>query len=403
MGDTHRLYYTDSRLTEFTTHVVAVKPAEGQTAIRLEQTAFYPTSGGQPHDTGWIEDQPVVDVVDGEDGSVWHVVDGSPTLAVGETVAGRIDWPRRFDHMQQHTGQHILSAELARLLGAQTVGFHLGVEAATIDLDRSLAPEDMAVAELAANVVVWNDRPVDVRFVTPEEAVRLELRKPSRRSGRLRLVEIAGCDLSACGGTHVARTGAIGVIGVTTSERYKGGTRVGFVCGERALRAFQSLRHQVRRAVTLLSVGPAELAEAVERSQQERHAQRRVVRALRERLVSTDAAELMATGQSVRGATVVLATRSGHDAKSLMSIAVRVARAPGYVVVLVSDTRPVSLVVSRSADVDLDANAVVGAVTARWDARGGGRRDLAQAGGLDADPSEVLATAGTLVTESLAG
>ena len=126
MGDTHRLYYTDSRLTEFTTRVVAVKPAEGRTAIRLEQTAFYPTSGGQPHDTGWIEDQPVVDVVDGEDGSVWHVVAGSPTLAVGETVAGRIDWPRRFDHMQQHTGQHILSAELARLLGAQTVGFISG-------------------------------------------------------------------------------------------------------------------------------------------------------------------------------------------------------------------------------------------------------------------------------------
>jgi alanyl-tRNA synthetase len=217
------------------------------------------------------------------------------------------------------------------------------------------------------------------------------------------LVEIAGCDLSACGGTHVTRTGAIGVIGVTTSERYKGGTRVGFVCGERALRAFQLLRHQVRRSVTLLSVGPAELADAVERSQRERQAQRRVVRALRERLVSTDAVELMAMGQSVGGATLVLATRSGHDAKSLMSIAVRVARAPGHVVVLVSDTRPVSLVVSRSADVDLDANAVVGAVTARWDARGGGRRDLAQAGGLDADPSEVLATAGTLVNESLAG
>ena len=238
MRATTRLYYTDSTLTEFAAVVVAVEPADGCVAVRLDRTAFYPTSGGQPSDTGSLGSGRVVDVVDREDGTVWHMVEAAPALTVGETVHGQVDWPRRFDHMQQHSGQHVLSAAFAQLCVARTVGFHLGERASTIDLDRPLSPEQVVAGESSANAVVWDDRVVTVRLVSAEEAARLELRKRSSRTGRIRLVDVDRYDLSACGGTHVGRTGAIGIIAVSSTERFKGGTRVGFVCGGLALRQF---------------------------------------------------------------------------------------------------------------------------------------------------------------------
>ena len=401
MSATTRLYYTDSTVTEFAAAVVAAEPADGGVAVRLDRTAFYPTSGGQPNDTGSLGSGRVVDVVDREDGTVWHLVEAAPALTVGDTVHGQVDWPRRFDHMQQHSGQHVLSAAFARLCAARTVGFHLGERASTIDLNRPLSPEQVSAGESAANAVVWDDRMITVRFVRAAEAARLELRKPSSRTGRIRLVEIERCDLSACGGTHVGRTGAIGIIAISSTERFKGDTRVGFVCGERALRYVGAQREQVAGCVRLFSVTPEELESEIERVQTGQRDQRRTIRVLQSRLASLDAASLVAAGEAVGAATVVVSRLAGHDAGSLKAVAVEVARRPGHVAVLTSDARPVAVVVARAHDVDLDAAAVIRGVLDRWDGRGGGRPEVAQGGRLDADPDEVTELARRLLSQAL--
>ena len=234
---TRRLYYTEPDRQTFEATVAACVAEGGRFHVTLDATAFYPTSGGQPFDTGVLGGVKVVDVVDRDDDDeeVVHVVEGP--LDPGSRVEGAIDWDRRFDHMQQHTGQHILSAAFDRLLDAPTVSFHLGTDGATIDVAREVAPPAIAKAEAEANRIVWDNRPVSIRFVDADEAARLPLRKEPAREGTLRLVEISDFDLSACGGTHVSRTGAIGMIAVTNAERFRGGSRLTFVCGARALRA----------------------------------------------------------------------------------------------------------------------------------------------------------------------
>src|SRR5260221_660756 len=206
---TDRLYYHDSYVHEFDANVLETIIHEGKTAVVLDRTAFYPSSGGQPFDVGTLSGANVFDVVDTEDGRILHVVDRVPD---GLRVSGRIDWARRFDHMQQHTGQHVLSAAFDRLLSAKTESFHLGADGSTIDLARELSPAEIARGEDEANRVVWEDRPVTIRFAGPDEIAMLPLRKEPRREGTLRLIDVQDFDLSACGGTHVARTGAIGVI-----------------------------------------------------------------------------------------------------------------------------------------------------------------------------------------------
>ena len=250
---TDRLYYNDPSLREFEATVTGVERAGDRLRVALDRTAFYPTSGGQPFDTGTLGQLRVIDGVDDNGGTIAHVVENG-ALEVGDPVHGAIDWPRRFDHMQQHTGQHVLSAAFEHLFQVRTLSFHLGVAASTIDLAREMAADEIAAAEGEANRIVWEDRPVAIRYASGEEAAALKLRKEPVRSGTLRLVEVEGFDLSACGGTHVARTGAIGVIAVGAWERFKGGQRIEFLCGGRALERFRRMRDAVTAGVRLLSV-----------------------------------------------------------------------------------------------------------------------------------------------------
>src|SRR5438128_9258541 len=235
---TERLYYTDCYLREFEASVVAAEPAPQGCRVYLDRSAFYPESGGQPSDRGTLGGIPVLDAVD-EGDAVAHLVGRKPE---SETVRGEIDWLRRFDHMQQHTGQHVLSAAFEHLFRVRTVSFHLGADVSTIDLARETTAAEIEAAEREANRVVWEDRPVTIRFASAEEAASLPLRKEPKREGTLRLIDVERFDLSACGGTHVARTGAIGIIAVAAWERFKGGEGVEFLCGGRALDRFGSLR-----------------------------------------------------------------------------------------------------------------------------------------------------------------
>ena len=209
---TERLYYNDPSSREFDATVVRAERSGDRLAIWLDRSAFYPTTGGQPFDTGRLGALRVVDVAEDEDGDVMHLAEGIDPPAAGAAVHGVVDWPRRLDHMQQHSGQHVLSAALVRVCKAKTVSFHLGSEVSTIDLERVVTPQELAAAEDAANQVVWDDRPVSISYRDAEAAADLPLRKPSLRSGTLRLIDIENWDLSACGGTHVARTGEIGRI-----------------------------------------------------------------------------------------------------------------------------------------------------------------------------------------------
>ncbi len=398
---TDRLYYTDPYCASFDAVVTKVFTKDGRPAVALDRTAFYPTSGGQPFDVGQLGGARVLDVVDLEDGTVAHVLDA--TLEGGARVRGEIEWERRFDHMQQHTGQHVLSAAFDHLFDNRTMSFHMGGDASTIDLAKEATPAEIASAEQEANRIVWQDRAVSIRFATAEEAASLPLRKEPARGGTLRLIEVSDFDLSACGGTHVARTGAVGIIAVSAWERFRGGTRVTFVCGGRALRLFRNYRDTVTGSIRTLSVLPEELPAAIERVQNESKDLRRTVKTLQESLASHEAARLVTDAPTMGSARVVVRALDGWDAAGLKAIATAATAHDSVVAALFTAGRPSLAVVARSRDLDVDANAVLKALVQQFGGRGGGKRDMAQGGGLDGQPEQIVDAARAAVARELRG
>jgi alanyl-tRNA synthetase len=395
---TERLYYADPYLTDFEAVVSSVELHGTHEAVVLTRTAFYPTSGGQPNDTGRLDDVPVVDVVEREDGAILHITDGR--LEAGRVVRGVVNRERRFDHMQQHTGQHILSAAFDRLSRARTVGFHLGAAVSSLDLDRELPAEAIAAAEDEANRVVWENRPVTIRFVSEQQARTLNLRKETERTGEFRLIAVEEYDLSACGGTHVARSGEVGIITVASSERLRGGLRLEFLCGKRVLGGFRRLRDSVAGCIRHLSVSPEELPAAVERAQAENKDLRKTIRAQQERLAGFEAGALAARAEVVGTERRVIEILDGWDANGLKAMAIAVAASPGYQVALFSASAPALAVIARSKDSRLDARAALAALLERFGGKGGGKPDLAQGGGLMGDAHEILQAARTAMADA---
>lgn len=385
---TKRLYYDDSLLLEFDASVAGAREHEGRPAVTLDRTAFYPSSGGQPFDIGTLGEAVVIDVVDDEtSGEILHVLDRP--LEKGASVAGRIDRARRLDHMQQHTGQHILSAVFEKLHHARTVSFHLGAETSTIDLDREVNAAAVAQAERQANEVIWDDRPVGIRYATEDEAALLPLRKEPKRTGMLRLIEVPGCDLSACGGTHVPRTGVIGMIAVAGVERFKGGLRVSFVCGARALARFGRMRATLEESTRRLPVHPDELPLAIERVQEDSRALRNTVRAQQEKLAASEAATLMGRGASIGGITLVVEHVPGWDASGVKLLASALTSGPGVVAALAGDGDPVPVAIARSDDGRVDAGALLRQAIAELGGKGGGKPGMAQ-GAISAPAPAIL-------------
>ncbi len=397
---TDRLYYTDPYATEFDATVLSVEtaPDVARRVVILDRTAFYPTSGGQPFDIGLLGAARVIDVVDRDDGSILHVIEGD--LAAGP-VHGRVDWTRRFEHMQQHTGQHVLSAAFDRLLQVRTLSFHLGLASSTIDLAREVSAAEIARAEAEANRIVWEDRAVTIRFADSAEAAKLPLRKEPVRGGVLRLIEVEGFDISACGGTHVARTGAIGIIVIASSERIRGGTRLEFLCGSRALEGYRALRDSMAGSTRLLSVLPAEMPTAIERLQGENKTARRQVRDLQTRLASEEASAMAARAESFGATRIVVDTLDGWDATGLKAVASAITERAGHVALLISSPAPSALVVARAADVSVDCAAILKQLIERFGGKGGGRPEMAQGGGLQGTTADVLQAARALLTDSV--
>lgn len=386
---TDRLYYDDATLTTFDARVVDSRSTERGWAVCLDRTAFYPTSGGQPHDTGTLGGLPVRDVWDDESDAVWHLID--VPLAADE-VGGRVDWPRRFDHMQQHTGQHLLSAAFVEVFDANTIGFHLGVESSTIDLDIDhLAWEAAFRAEDEVNRVVWENRPVTIHHVTLDDLGDIPLRKPPQVTGDIRVIWVKGYDASACGGTHVRSTGEVGLIKITGIERYKGGVRVSFLCGERALRDYRRALHIVRETSADLSVGQDALRETVARIQDDSKATRKALNQAQSALVQIEAERLWVATPEIGGVRRIAAhwpDRAFNDARA---IAAQLREQPRTLLLLaVTEDKGVRLVCARSDDLSqFDAGALLREAAGALGGRGGGSPVMAQ-GGAEAHPHETI-------------
>ena len=301
-----RGYYDDSYTTAFLGNVIEATEVGGRPAVVLQETYFYPSAGGQPNDTGLLGDRRVVDVVVREgDGAVVHVLDGVLGLGAG-SVAGRIDWGRRFDHMQQHSGQHILSQSFLRIAEAPTVGFHLGVEYVSIDVETAGIDEGgLREAVVLANDVIDRDLPIRAWFPSAEELAGLSLRKAPEVDGALRVVAIGDFDRSACGGTHVARTGQVGLIHCLKTERYKRGLRISFLCGGRARRDYAAKQQIVSGLSASLTCAVPELPDTVQRLQSELQEARRAVARHHEAGLDREAAELQAGATVVDGRRVI--------------------------------------------------------------------------------------------------
>jgi alanyl-tRNA synthetase len=377
---TERLYYHDSYCRTFTARVVERLKVAERPAVVLDRTAFYPTSGGQPHDTGFLNGVAVVEVVEREaDGAVVHLLAGPLER---DEVGGEINWARRFDLMQQHTGQHILSAVFGEALAAETASVHFGADYATIDLDKApLTPEDLERVEEAANAVLWENRPVSARFVERAELATLPLRKPPAVSGPIRIVQVSGLDWSPCGGTHVRASGEIGLIKIVRAERRGTETRAEFLCGARALADYRVKNRAVLDLALRLSVGHWELAEAVSRLEGENKALRKERDDLCDELLSSEAAALLAGAEERAGVRVVRRAFSGREAKSVRALASRLAEGESCLALLGSAGEKATLVFARSGDLALDVRPLLDAACAVVGGRGGGQPGFAQGGG----------------------
>lgn len=405
MTATQRLYYDDSHLTDFEARVTGIEEMEdGRARVRLDRTAFYPTGGGQPSDTGMLGDARVVECIDAEEAGVLHIVEGAG-VEIGATVHGRVDWPRRLDHLQQHTGQHILSQAFVELFHAATHSFRMMERASEIDVALS-EPTDERIAQAVelANRIIWEDRPVRLHHVTAAEAAAMPLRKDSAREGHLRIIEIEGFDMSPCGGTHAARTGEVGIIAVRSWERAKGLTRVEFVAGNRALADYRRANTTARSVAALFSVGRDEAVAAVSRLIDENKQLTRRMRTLEETAARVEAGELLAHAASRPSgqARIVSRTFEGRDADSLKRLAHAIVAHPATIALLGSlDGDDARLVFARSTDATPDMNALMREACAQLDGRGGGRPDMAQGGGRKVDKlSDAIAGAARRLSES---
>ena len=391
---TERLYYHDSFLREFDAQVISCERDGERWKIVLDRTAFYPTSGGQPYDTGKLGEVPVIEVADAEHKVVHYA---SAAIPVGP-VHGVIDWPRRIEHMQQHTGQHLLSAAFIELFGFQTVSFHLGKEISTIDLDTAaVKAEHLEKAELRVNEVIIEDKPVVIRFGTAEELAEAGIRKKVEREGVLRAIEVEGFDRQPCGGTHLERTGQAGLLLIRKLERRRDQCRVEFVCGFRALAAARSDFSTLTQAASLLSCGSAEVPAVLGKLIEERRVQHGAVKRLEERLAEHEAREVLAS-HPVTGAGSLRVIPSVLEEATPTYLGLLAAK-------LVAETNVVALLASRASGHVVfaqtkgsphDMGALLRDTLKQFGGKGGGAKDFAQGSVADAGKAaDVIAQAHT--------
>ncbi len=376
---TEKLYHQDAYLTSFSAQVISCVPTETGYDVVLDRTAFYPTGGGQPHDLGTLNGYAVTDVREDEaTGTVIHTVEAP----LEGNVEGRVDWDRRRDHMEQHTGQHLLSGTFEQLLDAETVSWHLGSQSCTIDITmETLTPEQAERVELECNRIIRAALPVITHVVDTEGVARLPLRKPPKVTENIRVVEIEGYDWSACGGTHVRHTGELGLLKIKSWERYKKTTRVEFLVGSRALADYMRLDRMTRELCRSLSIGVPDLPDYVTRTQEDLSSLRKQVKRLKEELLQVEAAELVKEARTIAGARIVRKVLSGRTLDEVKLLAAKTAAHPGTVAVFGTKGAIPQIVLHRSVDLRLNMGAIIREVLPLIDGKGGGSPLQAQGGG----------------------
>lgn len=397
---TQRLYYDDAYTVEFDAIVVEAVTANGHPAAILDNTFFYPTSGGQPHDTGWLGESRVVDVQAEDNGQVLHILDGP--LSPGP-VHGVIDWDRRFDHMQQHSGQHLLSQAFYTLFQLETVSVHFGETTSTLDLDAAaLTSRQLAQVETYAADLVYANRPIRHYWVQENDLARIPLRRPPQVSGRIRIVEIADFDWSACGGTHVRHTGEIGPVKLLRVERVRNQSRVHFVCGKRALADYRQKHDLINQAAAVLDTHIEQVPALIDKQQTHIKELEREVRALQEKQLAYRARELLAAARRVANVCLVAQPCPDLTPAMLKGLAQALLQEEGVVALLSCESGDRATVLfARSAGVALDVSQLLRTVLSQFGGGGGGRPDFAQGGGPPAEQmEEILAAAvGRVVNE----
>ena len=385
MQPTQKYYEADAYRREADAVILAAEPdGRGGGKLALDGTIFYPEGGGQPADHGTLTlpDGARLTVTDVHEqgGVIWHRVDALPdTAAPGTAVTGRIDWAWRFDKMQQHTGEHILSGILHQMFGAENVGFHIGSDAVRMDTSVPISAEGLREAELAANRIVWQNVPVLITYPTREELARMTYRSKKEIEGQVRIVTIPGADVCACCGTHTAATGAVGQIKILAAENYKGGVRLSIVCGERALLAAQAMRQRQADIGALLSAKPSETAHAVHRVYDEYTALKFAHFGLCSELFDALAAQVAPGADAIR---IV----PGLDPDGLHRLAARLSEATtGLCAALTANEKGTGYCLAQAGG---DVRALTKALNTALNGRGGGKPGICQ-GSCAAAPEQV--------------
>ena len=376
--ETEKLYYQDPYQTTFTARVLTCEPSKGGCLVTLDRTAFYPEGGGQPADHGVLGGVTVTDVHE-KDGVIFHTCD--KVVELGSTVEGSIDWTRRFDHMQQHSGEHILSGLLCSLYDCSNVGFHLGADTVTIDYDRELTWEQVLEAERQANEAIWRDTPAEITFPAPDALAQLDYRSKKELTGQVRIVTFPGADCCACCGTHVRRAGEVGLIKVLSCQKFREGVRLEILCGQRAYRYLSRIYEQDHAVARLLSVKPQDAFAAVERQNAELTAAKLRMTELEDRLFALRA-------QSLAGCGDVLLLEPPMRPDGARKLADTAARAAGGLAAVFAgeqDSYVYALVHAGGADI----SPLVKRLNSALSGRGGGRNGFAQ-GSVQADRSAIL-------------
>ena len=382
---TNRLYYDNAYLTEFDAQVLACRENGSHYDVLLDQSAFYPTSGGQPFDTGTLGAAHVLDVNVTDSGEVWHTADAP--LSPGETVHGRIDWPRRFDHMQQHAGDHMIASALHRLMGGVTIGLHISADVSTIDVAMPegvtrISDEDIRRIEQDVNERIQRDVPVRCWFPEAEELAALPLRKAPTVSEHVRIVAIGTDEMVACGGTHPATAGQIGLVKIVSVTPARGKMRVAFLAGQRALDDYRRCREAAHHAAALLSTGVEELTASVGALQEKlRAAEFEAVRLRREQLF-TRLEHFAREAEALPDGTKLIARFIEADAALLRDAASKLIEQPGTIALLGAMNGDQAIYVfGRSADVARNMGELLRNSARPLGGKGGGRPDFAQGGG----------------------
>jgi alanyl-tRNA synthetase len=386
MAATEKLYFTDSSLLQFQAQVVLVESVAGVDRVALDQTAFYPTGGGQPNDTGKLNDADVVDVIEEDDGTIFHVLKQTGHLLVGQSVEASIDKERRLDHLQQHSGQHILSQAFIQACQAETRSFHLGGQTSTIDVElQTPTDEAMRQAEEIANAIIFDNRPMRVHLLDEAGAARLPLRKDSAIKGLIRVIEVEDFDWSPCGGTHARQTGQIGLIAIQAFERVKSNlTRVEFVCGHRALEDYRLAHQTAVTTARMFSVGREGAPELVAKTIQENKALKKRMRELLDLAIQAEAAEMLNQAPLSGTCKIIKAVFENRDVEEIRMLASKITGQQSAIALLASkDANGAKLVFARSANLAQNLGQSLAAACQMLGGRGGGKPEMAQGGGSD--------------------